>query len=553
MFKKTLIFAFAALALSHAANFTSTHGKLKVSGGKILDANNQVVVLRGMSMYWYNGPWGGGQPGNQFYTSQVVSDLANDWGASVVRAAIGDKSVSMAKSMMDWAKSAGIYVIIDNHSHTAHNETDAVKNFFSEVSKYVKDNSYTHVIYEIYNEPQQGTTWAQIKPFAQTVISAIRTNDPDGLIIVGTPAMSSSIAAPRQDPLTGANILYTLHFYAGETGHNVYKDALKGAYCADFPIFVTEWGTSPASGNGTISTSNSDSWISLLEAAKVSHANWSLSNTNESSAALYGTSITSNLTQSGTYVKNLMKLNSGSSLSQVGLTAQTIDCSSTEPTGPDGRIKFGYAGSLVNFANKDGADSVNATGGWALVNTSKDFTADYTLFDVPEAGTYIVAFQLASTGDGKISWSGSGVESGEMEFKSTGALDKFKYTDKQKIVVKSAPEAELHLSFQASSANSLRARYLLVDVADSADSVDLGFTTPVQRYVKENKSWNYNSVAKSFSFNREGTLSIVNLRGERVRFFEAKGTVYLRELPAGVYIAVYKHGSETAKKTFYLK
>jgi len=536
MLKKLLIFVLAVFALCNAANFTTTHGKLKVSNGKILNKNNAEVVLRGMSLYWYNGPWAGNQPGNQFYTQTVVSDLATNWGASLVRAAIGDKNVQIAKNMMDWANIAGIYVIIDNHSHTAHNETQAVQNFFSEVSKYAKDKGYTHVIYEIYNEPQQGTTWAQIKTFAQPVINTIRGNDADGLIIVGTPAMSSSIIAPKNDPLTGTyahNVLYTLHFYAGETGHNVYKDALKGVYCANFPIFVSEWGTSPASGNGTINTSNSNSWISLLEAAKISHANWSLSNTNESSAALSGTSVTGGLTASGTYVKNLMKLNSGSSLSSVGLTAQTIDCSSSpEPTGPNGRIEFGYEGAMVNFASKNGADSVNVANSWALANTSANFTADYTLFDIPEAGIYAINFELASTSEGTISWSGSGIENGQVQYKSTNSLNTFGYIGRQKIVINEAPETPLHFSFQASSANSVRARSFYVVKPDSADSVKFGITTPIQKLVKEKLN--------------QGTVNVFNLRGEKMG-------VNLKELPTGVYILIYKRGSETAKKTIYLK
>jgi len=558
MLKKTLILAFVALALCHAANFTSTHGKLKVEGGKIKNTSNQDVVLRGMSLYWYNGPWGGGQPGNQFYNEQVVKDLADNWGASVIRAAIGDKSVSVAKDMMKWAKTAGIYVIIDNHSHTAHNETDAVKNFFRDVSQEVKNNNYTHVIYELYNEPQAGTTWAQIKTFANEVIPVIRANDPDGLIVVGTPAMSSNIGAAKSDPITGTNaknVLYTLHFYAGEGGHGLYKDALKSAYCADLPVFVTEWGTTPASGNGTVSESGSNSWISLLEAAKVSHANWSLSNAGESSAALTGNSLTGGLTQSGTYVKNLMKLNSGASLSSVGLTAQTIDCSGPpEPTGPDGRIQFGYSGSMLNFASKNGADSAVSDNVWSLVNTSNDFSADYTLFNIPGPGTYLIVFNFASNAAGTVSWSGSGIESGEIQYQSTD--NKFKSSEIKTITIKEAPETQLHISFQTPSANSVKARSFAVMKADSADSVNFEIPstpTPVLKYAKEGKSWTYNAAAKAFYFEREGTLSIVNLRGERVKFFEAKGAVYLKELPAGVYIAVYRHGSETAKKTIYLK
>jgi endoglucanase len=572
MFGVRAFFAFLfAFSMCGAANFTTTNGKLSVSGGKILNKNNQEIVLRGMSLYWYNGPWNGDQPGNKFYTSNVVSGLANNWGTSVVRAAIGDKSVSMAKNMMDWANTAGIYVIIDNHSHGAHNETQSVQNFFRDVSAHVRDNNYTHVLYEIYNEPvcNDGstntgsctmTTWAQIKTFAQSVITTIRNNDPDGLIIVGTPNYSSNINAARSDPLTGSyakNVLYTLHFYAGSSSHNVYQNSLKLAYCNDIPIFVTEWGTSTSTGNGDISTSNSNSWLSLLEAAKVSHANWSLSNANESSAALNGTDINNNLKASGTYVKNIMKLNTGTSLSGVGLTSQTIDCSTfipPEPTGPDGRIPFNAVGSLVNFAEKNGADSVtNAGGSWVLGNTSPSFTANYTLTGIPSPGFYVIRFNAASTSNGTFSWSGPYIENGQAPIENTNSSNTFQLSPKYLIKINDAPETPLHLSFEMPSANSLKADFVMVRRADSTDSVNFGISS-IQRLAKYGKNWNYNAATRTFAFESNGgVLAIYNLRGERKAFFAASGRVSLKELPAGTYLAIYRHGSETQRKTIFLK
>jgi len=346
---KFFVFLFC-FSLCGAANFTSTHGKLSVSGGKILNSSNQEIVLRGMSFYWYNGPWGGGQPGNSFYTSANVSSLANNWNANVVRAAIGNvqqgpsDALAMAKNMISWAYSAGIYVIIDNHSHIAHRpaHSTAAQNFFRDVSAYVKQNNYTHVIYEIYNEPvcdwdqangdqncasTQKTTWEQIKTYAETVISVIRANDADGLIIVGTPGYSSNISAAKNNPINGRNILYALHFYAGTSAHGYYRPSVEAAYCDGFPVFVSEWGTSESSGGGNVNTSNSNTWISLLEAAKVSYVNWSLSNTSESSAALTSTNVDGGLTTSGSYVRYLFWLNLGGySVSDVGLSEKTITC-----------------------------------------------------------------------------------------------------------------------------------------------------------------------------------------------------------------------------------
>lgn len=579
MLKKTLISVLAVWALCHSANFTSTHGKLSVSGGKILNQSSQEVVLRGMSLYWYNGPWGGGQPGNQFYSSQVVSDLANNWNASLVRAAIGNvqqnpsDALDMAKKMMGWAKDAGIYVIIDNHSHIAHRSghNTAAQNFFRDVSAYAKQNNYTHVIYEIYNEPvcdwdqatntdcsnSQKTTWAQIKSYAEPVINAIRANDADGLIIIGTPGFSSNVSSARNDPISGRNLLYALHFYAGESSHSNYRISLQTAYCSDFPVFVTEWGTSPASGNGTISTSNSNTWLSLLEAAKVSHANWSLSNAGESSAALTSTSVTGGLTPSGTYVKNIMKLNSGTSISGVGLTQQTIDCSSGNgPSGPSGNIQYGTSSLLSNSLSIDGADNISTAFGDALVNTSANFTADYNIIDIPAPGSYLVRFYSGSTAGGTVHWSGENVAEGSLEIPNTGSLDTYRYSDIKRIDIGAAPETPLHLSFETPSANSLKAIFIEIRrAANEEDSLQYGIT-PIRNNLANSKPrWDYNAITGTFSFEaNKGSLAIYNLKGERKIFFEVKGSVSLKEkLPAGVYIAIYKNGSETAKKTIYLK
>jgi endoglucanase len=562
MLKKLAIFALMFACACGAANFTSTHGKLRVNGGKIVDKNNNEVVLRGMSLFWNQ--W---TEGSQFYTQGVVNSLANNWNTNVVRAAIGNKSVQDAKNMMDWANSAGIYVIIDNHSHGAHNETQAVQNFFRDVTAYAKSKNYTHIIYEIYNEPvckngstscnnDQRTTWADLKPFSQSVISTIRANDADGLIIVGTPNFSSDVASPKRDPLTGTsahNVLYALHFYAGESGHSSYRESLKAAYCDNFPVFVSEWGTSPASGNGTINTSNSNTWISLLEAMKVSWANWSITNKNESSAALSSTQIDGSLTASGSYVKNLFKLNTGATLASVGLTQQTINCNSGggEPSGPDGRIKFGGENNLLaNFAGKNGADSSTSVYGAVLINSSANFTSNYTVIDVPSPGTYLIDFYLASAAGGTVSWSGGG---GPAQIENTGSLDAYKYTESVAIRINEAPEAPLSLSFQTPSANSLKA--LFVRLRPPVNASDSAKVSPIiVKNFAELKTWNYDAITNSFAFEKsEGTLFIYNLRGEKLKTFTAQGRVSINALPSGTYIAVYRQGSQTSAKTIHLK
>ena len=58
------------------------HGQLKVDGAKIVDCHGEPVQLRGVSFGWHN-MW------PRFYNRSSVAEIANDWGADIVRASIG--------------------------------------------------------------------------------------------------------------------------------------------------------------------------------------------------------------------------------------------------------------------------------------------------------------------------------------------------------------------------------------------------------------------------------------------------------------------------------
>jgi endoglucanase len=150
-----------------------------------------------------------------------VKWLGDDWGCTVVRAAMG---VEPEKGYLDdpeWSQEkmeaviAGaiendLYVIIDWHSHGI--QLEAAKRFFEAMSK--KYGSYPHVIYEIFNEPVNDP-WSVIKDYSVEVIRTIRQNDPDNIILVGSPHWDQDIHLVADDPITGFdNLMYTLHFYA---------------------------------------------------------------------------------------------------------------------------------------------------------------------------------------------------------------------------------------------------------------------------------------------------------------------------------------------------
>lgn len=98
------------------------NGELQVKGTQLVNANDEPVVLRGMSF-----GWSCFHP--RFYTKGAVKWLYKDWGCNVVRAAMGiepnrgykqDSATNMQliSTVVDAAIEQGIYVIIDWHSHS---------------------------------------------------------------------------------------------------------------------------------------------------------------------------------------------------------------------------------------------------------------------------------------------------------------------------------------------------------------------------------------------------------------------------------------------------
>jgi endoglucanase len=79
--------------------------------------------------------------------------------------------------------------------------------------------------------------------------------------------------------------MYTCHFYAGEHGEWL-RGKIQNALDRGLPVFISEWGTSRATGGGGVYRKESDQWISFMEKHRLSWANWSYCSKKESSAAL---------------------------------------------------------------------------------------------------------------------------------------------------------------------------------------------------------------------------------------------------------------------------
>ena len=146
-----------------------------------------------------------------------------------------------------------------------------------------------NVLYEICNEPNGQVSWAEIKAYAEEIISVIREKDKDGIIIVGTPNWSQYVDQALANPIINSyNIMYALHFYAA-THTQTLRDSMTKAVEEGLPIFVTEFGICDASGNGSIDFEQAKQWVAQMNTYNISYIAWNLSNKNETSAILKST------------------------------------------------------------------------------------------------------------------------------------------------------------------------------------------------------------------------------------------------------------------------
>ncbi|WP_426448121.1 cellulase family glycosylhydrolase [Paenibacillus sp. S-38] len=292
------------------------YGQLKVQGADLLGEGGQRVQLRGMSshgMHWYG----------ELVNRDSLKWLKEDWNSNLFRVAmytaekgyITDPSVKeKVKEAVQAAIDLGLYVIIDWHILTdgdPNTYKTQAKAFFQEMASLY--GQYPNVIYELCNEPNGNVSWAgQIKPYAQELTQAIRAIDPDNIIIVGTPNWSQDVNQAADSPLPYGNIMYAAHFYAGTHGQWL-RDKIDYARGKGASVFVTEWGTSDASGDGGPFLTQAQEWIDFMNSRGISWANWSLADKEESSAALLpGANPTggwpaSQLSASGQFVRSKLR------------------------------------------------------------------------------------------------------------------------------------------------------------------------------------------------------------------------------------------------------
>jgi endoglucanase len=301
----------------------AANGQLKVCGRQLCNSHGKAIQLRGMSTH-----------GLQWYakcaTDASLDVLAKEWNADVLRISMYIQEggyetnprgfTNMVHDYIEKATARGMYAIVDWHMLDPGDPNvnlDRAKTFFTEIAERHKDKP--NVLYEIANEPN-GVSWSAIKSYAEQIIPVIRAKDADGVVLVGTPDWSSlavsgdgnGVGQILANPVNAGNIMYVFHFYAASHGDlylNTFRDGI-----SRLPMFVTEFGTQQATGDGPNNFDQAQKYLDLMAANKVSWVNWNYSDDNRSGAVFTpGTcdsgqfSGTGRLKPAGTWVRDRIR------------------------------------------------------------------------------------------------------------------------------------------------------------------------------------------------------------------------------------------------------
>ena len=313
------------------------------------------VKVRGMSLYWSVH-----SNGTEFYNDDAVSKMVQEMKIEIIRIPVGteencwsgdcaggymangefggksnmENQRNLVDKVVQSAVKNDIYVIIDWHSHTANNQTNAAKDFFSYMAQ--QYGSLDNVIFEVFNEPI-AQDWATIKGYAETVIAEIRKYS-SNLVLVGSRSYDQFPNEAISSPINDNNVAYSFHYYANShspKGGSGEGDNAVAAIKAGLSVFVSEWGTANANGGGTPNDYANGQWQQWLDEYDLSAANWSASRIAEGTAAFTENSNRSNFTYttSGTMVKNYLSSNPNSYTACSGTVVSSSSTASSASQG----------------------------------------------------------------------------------------------------------------------------------------------------------------------------------------------------------------------------
>ena len=262
-------------------NYINEWGRLKLVGNQLSSQNGDTIQMRGVSTFSLN-------------YNEVLPCLTKEgfsalkkWGCNVVRLAqypqssmntYDETTATKVEYYIKMCNELGMYAIVDwnilKYEGMEGNPIkfkDEAKDFFSKISEFVYANNYKNVIYEICSDPS--VSWENIIKYADYILPVIEKNDPQAIVIVGTPEASTDFTDVIGNPIEYKNlgIMYAYHHSVCDSESRL-ENVKKAA--KELPIFVSEWWPTDANGDGPICTDKSDDFIDFLENGTSQAISW---------------------------------------------------------------------------------------------------------------------------------------------------------------------------------------------------------------------------------------------------------------------------------------
>jgi endoglucanase len=286
-----LLIALVASILTLPANnaYAINTPWLHVSGNKLMDPSNNVVILRGVDLTDLAVAVRHGRTAPQLI--DMATDNANGWFARVVRLAVYPDAIDQTAGWnanpdayfntylnpaVNECVARQIYCIIDWHYITDYSSAavnTATTNFWSYVAP--KYANTPNVIFELYNEPTTPNNWSTWKSAAQPWVNVIRAAAPNNIILIGSPQWSQTTNQAAGSPFAGSNLMYVVHIYPQHGGQATW-DSWFGNTAGTVPYFITEFGWQNGGGNPTSGTTSGFGvpFNNYLELKQVSWTAW---------------------------------------------------------------------------------------------------------------------------------------------------------------------------------------------------------------------------------------------------------------------------------------
>lgn len=271
-------------------NFADYNGQLHVEDGKLVNQYNEQMQLKGFvgsQLNQYSNHFDGTTTFKYYLNSESIKNLKS-WGTNIIRIGLEIDQVRDTKIMQDYLDT--IDLLIENdiyvlallwNNGNINENVDIAKEYFEIISQ--RYSNTPNILYEIANEPDSSIEWSEIRDYSNTIIPIIRNYRNDSIIIVPC-ASPEWIGRPNEVNLNELvetnNIMISYHMYVGEQLTATRIGYLQDAINKKMPIFITEWGTTLASGNDGFYENYSNCWMKFMDDNKLSWCNFYITDVN---------------------------------------------------------------------------------------------------------------------------------------------------------------------------------------------------------------------------------------------------------------------------------